>query len=481
MTEQEYRYAADQLLQSNSHESNSQNVQSPTEISHSHSINTLASIRPEYILSSGDYFAGVRPNGRMSNVRRFFCLFVTFDLTFISLMWLIIIMINGENIVDALTNQVVHYDIHKSLFDIVLLAGCRFILLILFYAICYIHHWIIIALTTTCTCVFLISKVFVYDWHATEQQVFQVLLVLTSFVLSWGETWFLDYRVLPQELQASQIVIQSPESERAPLINRFVRGLPSMYTESIGNFYSPLQSATNSMYHFDVGPSDRFPAVNFTAAEISNYVSQGETAMRESQEFLNSPNWKKSKAEGDDIVEWLQPAPKARKIFKLTSVVNIPPKYLFEELFYRVETMPEWNPALMESYRVQVIDEHTDISYQISANGARGAVSSRDFINLRQWKRLEDGYAIASVSTSHPSLNDKNVKCIRGENGVGCWMIRAIPTDPNSCVFVWVLNTDLKGWINSTILEVAFVNMMFDYIKNLRKYITKLRQTGRIL
>lgn len=75
--------------------------------------------------------------------------------------------------------------------------------------------------------------------------------------------------------------------------------------------------------------------------------------------------------------------------------------------------MPEWNPALMESYRVQVIDEHTDISYQISANGARGAVSSRDFINLRQWKRLEDGYAIASVSTSHPSLNDKNVKCIR--------------------------------------------------------------------
>lgn len=60
-------------------------------------------------------------------------------------------------------------------------------------------------------------------------------------------------------------------------------------------------------------------------------------------------------------------------------------------------------------------------------------------------------------------------------------MIRAIPTDPNSCVFVWVLNTDLKGWINSTILEVAFVNMMFDYIKNLRKYITKLRQTGRIL
>lgn len=37
--------------------------------------------------------AGMRYNGRMSNVRRFFCLFVTFDLLFTVLMWLICIVV----------------------------------------------------------------------------------------------------------------------------------------------------------------------------------------------------------------------------------------------------------------------------------------------------------------------------------------------------------------------------------------------------
>lgn len=59
---------------------------------YSHSINTIPSIR-DFIISE-DLLAGQRLNGRMSNVRRFFCLFVTFDLLFISLMWLICVMVS---------------------------------------------------------------------------------------------------------------------------------------------------------------------------------------------------------------------------------------------------------------------------------------------------------------------------------------------------------------------------------------------------
>lgn len=59
---------------------------------HSHSINTIPSIRQEYVFAD-DFFAGYRVNGRMSNVRRFFCMFVTFDLLFTGLMWLICIMV----------------------------------------------------------------------------------------------------------------------------------------------------------------------------------------------------------------------------------------------------------------------------------------------------------------------------------------------------------------------------------------------------
>lgn len=49
---------------------------------------SISSINRDYIISE-DLIAGTRYNGRMSSVRRFFCLLVTFDLLFTCLMWLI--------------------------------------------------------------------------------------------------------------------------------------------------------------------------------------------------------------------------------------------------------------------------------------------------------------------------------------------------------------------------------------------------------
>lgn len=129
--------------------------------SQSHSINLITE----------DFISGYQHDGRMSVIRRFFCLFVTFDLVFIALLWLICVMvcyhfylfdkeynnkflsamfllqITGDNIYNALRTQVVHYTIYTSLFDIVMAAICRFVVLILFYAILYINHWIIIAVS----------------------------------------------------------------------------------------------------------------------------------------------------------------------------------------------------------------------------------------------------------------------------------------------------------------------------------------------
>lgn len=134
----------------------------------------------------------------MSVVRRFFCLFVTFDLIFVTLLWLICTVINGENIYKALESQIVNYTIETSLFDVVVTAAARFFILILFYAILKIDHWIVIALTTSLSCGFLITKVFFYEWPL-NQQPFQVLLIIISFVISWFEAWFLDSRMIPQE------------------------------------------------------------------------------------------------------------------------------------------------------------------------------------------------------------------------------------------------------------------------------------------
>lgn len=47
---------------------------------------------------SDDFIHGFRHEGRMSAVRRFFCLFVTFDVLFIGFLWIISIVVNGERL-----------------------------------------------------------------------------------------------------------------------------------------------------------------------------------------------------------------------------------------------------------------------------------------------------------------------------------------------------------------------------------------------
>lgn len=116
-----------------------------------------------------EYLEGYTQDGRMSNVRRFFCIFVTFDLFFVSLLWLICVLVSlkmlvnrnylsdltkyfcsqitGADFFDVLKDQILHFDVHKSTFDIVMSAICRFVVLLLFYALISLNHWCIIAVS----------------------------------------------------------------------------------------------------------------------------------------------------------------------------------------------------------------------------------------------------------------------------------------------------------------------------------------------
>ncbi|XP_007232563.3 STARD3 N-terminal-like protein [Astyanax mexicanus] len=172
----------------------------------------------------------------ISDVRRTFCLFVTFDLLFITLLWIIELNVNG-GIQDQLKKEVLEYDYHKSFFDIFILAAFRFIVLILAYAVCRLRHWWAIAITTAITSGFLIAKVIISK--LLSQGAFGYLLPIISFILAWIETWFLDFKVLPQEANDENryITIHSA-ADTAPLIH------PGPLSD--GQFYSPPESVADS-------------------------------------------------------------------------------------------------------------------------------------------------------------------------------------------------------------------------------------------
>ncbi|KAM9307872.1 STARD3 N-terminal-like protein [Gastrophryne carolinensis] len=172
----------------------------------------------------------------ISDVRRTFCLFATFDVLFVTLLW--IIELNAyTSIIDALKKEVLEYDYYYSFFDIFLLSFFRFVVLITAYAICKLRHWWAVAVTTATTCAFLIVKVILSKLFS--QGAFGYVLPIMSFILAWIEAWFLDFKVLPQEAEEDnrRLMIQSV-SERAALLPQGPR--------SDGQFYSPPESPADS-------------------------------------------------------------------------------------------------------------------------------------------------------------------------------------------------------------------------------------------
>ncbi|KFR10318.1 StAR-related lipid transfer protein 3, partial [Opisthocomus hoazin] len=164
----------------------------------------------------------------ISDVRRTFCLFVTFDLLFISLLW-IIELNTKDGIQKNLENEIIEYKFKTSFFDIFVLAFFRFFVLLLAYAIVKLRHWWVIAVTTLVSSAFLIVKVILSE--LLTKGAFGYLLPIVSFVIAWLETWFLDFKVLTQEAEEER---SQAAASRGPLL------YPGALSE--GQFYSPPES-----------------------------------------------------------------------------------------------------------------------------------------------------------------------------------------------------------------------------------------------
>lgn len=75
--------------------------------------------------------------------------------------------------------------------------------------------------------------------------------------------------------------------------------------------------------------------------------------MQKAYDLLESGNWKVEKVtSANDTISTTTRT--IGKVYKLTAKVNYSPKKLLQELFYNIETVPEWNPTLLESKIIRV-------------------------------------------------------------------------------------------------------------------------------
>ncbi|XP_071324141.1 stAR-related lipid transfer protein 3 [Trachinotus anak] len=434
------------------------------------SLPAIASLNASYStsLSLPSPYLFVPPAERrvISDVRRTFCLFVTFDLLFISLLW-IIELNNSSTIWESLENEVVHYKFRSSFFDIFLLAVFRFLCLQVGYAAFRLKHWWVIAITTLVTSVFLVVKVI--ESNLLSQNAFGYVLPITSFVVAWLETWFLDFKVLTQEAddERAYLAVVNAACERAPMI--YPRAV------SDGQFYSPPESVAGSEEDLDEEGLGR----RAVTAQEKEYVRQGREAMSVVEQILaQEENWKfeKNNEMGDSV--YTLEIPFHGKTFILKAFMQCPAEFVYQEVILQPEKMVQWNKTVSVCQILQRVDDNTLVSYDVSAGAAGGVVSARDFVNVRRVERKRDCYLSAGMATEHDAKPPSG-RYVRGENGPGGFVVLKSSSNPSVCTFIWVLNTDLKGRLPRYLIHQSLAATMFEFMSHLRQRIADLRPSLR--
>ncbi|KAF7657758.1 hypothetical protein LDENG_00022250 [Lucifuga dentata] len=430
------------------------------------SLPAIASLNASYTsLSLPSPYMLVPPAERrvISDVRRTFCLFVTFDLLFISLIWIIELNVNTDSIWESLEKEVIKYDFRSSFFDIAVLALFRFLCLQVGYAAFRLRHWWVVAITTLVTSAFLIVKVTTSNF--LSRNAFGYVLPITSFVVAWLETWFLDFKVLTQEASDERAYLAAVNAacERAPIIYP--------HAVSDGQFYSPPESIAGSEEDLDEEGLGR----RAVTAQEKEYVRQGREAMSVVEQILaQEENWKfeKNNDMGDSV--YTLEIPFHGKTFILKAFMQCPAELVYQEVILQPEKMVQWNKTVSACQILQRIDDNTLVSYDVSAGAAGGVVSARDFVNVRRVERKRDCYLSAGMATDHDAKPPSG-RYVRGENGPGGFVVLKSSSNPSVCTFIWVLNTDLKGRLPRYLIHQSLAATMFEFMAHLRQRISDLR------
>ncbi|XP_023224845.1 stAR-related lipid transfer protein 3-like isoform X1 [Centruroides sculpturatus] len=421
-----------------------------------------------------DLKIGTSLAGQMSPVRRFFCLLTTFDLLFTFLLWLISTMMEGR--IASVREEVLNYTIRTSYFDIVLLSVWRFILLISAYALFRISHWWVVAITTAGSGAFIITKVFLFDLSHLNH-IASIILLICSFIISWGEAWFLDFKVVPSEMNARILL--------AYHVNEGIPRIPDQNAQSDAGstcFFSPTASEIGNDNEYERKNEDFKVDLegiyqdqtrrNLTTEELI-HKKRAEECLEKALSILTSSSWKTNKVVGEDIIQ-SQNIDRYGKVFKFVGVIDTSVNKLAEELHFKFDSITAWNPVVKHSKLIQKIDNHTDVCYLVVAEAAGGLVSSRDFVNVRIWQKRDSTLVCASMATIHPEY-PPNSKYIRGEQGPSVYVLTPVEGDSNKCHMQWLSTVDLKGWLPQYLIDLSIAGSMLDFIHHLRKYLNDNR------
>ncbi|XP_061229880.1 steroidogenic acute regulatory protein, mitochondrial-like [Neopsephotus bourkii] len=209
----------------------------------------------------------------------------------------------------------------------------------------------------------------------------------------------------------------------------------------------------------------------FSSVDLS-YITQGEAALQQALSILQQhTSWQAEMILDNGATMSSAALPGLGKVFRAEVVLPMPVARLHQELFERIEQMPQWNPAISMVKVLQRIGTDTLVTHEVTAPSPGNLVGQRDFVSVRHRGRRETAIYLVGTAT-HIKKLPLQEGCIRAESQLSCIVLQPLAGDPSRTRFTWLLNMDLKGWIPKSVINRVLPQSQADFIKHLGQHLS---------
>ncbi|KAG5445795.1 StAR- lipid transfer protein 3 [Clonorchis sinensis] len=412
------------------------------------------------IAASTSVIEGLPDEQRTSPVRRTFLLLMLFDLLLCFILWIIYVQqsLSDGDIIKALRQEVVGYTIKTSLFDTVMLAAGRFLVIEIIYgAFLVLTPWWSAGVTGVTSTIF-VAKCFVFDFQQPKKDSIGLayVLIIAALILTWIETSFLIYRVIPQEKAAAHVAsclaLEEPD-ERQSLLSGFrgSRRVFSTYSTSVAGYYTPV----GPLFSPIAGRMAPKTVVDREAAvDIAAMLSRAGLLHSEVWYLHGLEAWGPDPVTPDEVSVRSANLPGYRtKVFRMEAMLDASPRVVHSELVYNLQGTSSWNPAVDYIECLQSFpSENIDIVHNVLHSVYGGTISPRDFVLLRHWGEHDECYYLGIASVEHPKCPPMK-NCVRAIQPISALILENIPQEPNRCKLVWIISFDLKLLLPQVVVD----------------------------
>ncbi|KAF1768885.1 hypothetical protein GCK72_000698 [Caenorhabditis remanei] len=204
------------------------------------------------------------------------------------------------------------------------------------------------------------------------------------------------------------------------------------------------------------------------ALKITGEVFAEVEAIFNDENYASRTGWFKDESNDDGDIVYAKDTRHGRMV-TITTELPMPADFVIKETWEGMETLPEWNQNI--NFAGIIASPTPQFDIVTYGNNDVLVVSGREFVSARIWRKVDDGYILASRSVTVPSFKSKHKGKVRAHLHLAGARFRPNPANPETTLTDVVMLADLKGFLPKMIVnQVIGRVMLMDTVTNRRHF-----------